>query len=197
MFVFGWAHRCLTLSLLSTSKNQYLSAKHFQGLLNIEGIWVQHRVSPEPFGLLLWNFHRMLQIHKLPFEPIIMKIVTWPLAAILEAILKIWKMPINNYLMHQNIKYPSTPSIIHKDLFWYYTVSSEINKKKSSWRAYCVRYVIPLDMVSLFLMSAKSNVITNIFLKSILVRKISYSSIYDISMSPEHSEKQNKDLHPL
>ena len=25
----------------------------FQGLLNIEDIWVQHRVSPEPFNLLL------------------------------------------------------------------------------------------------------------------------------------------------
>ena len=36
----------------------------FQGLLNIEGLWVQHRVSPEPFNLSLWNFHRMLLIYK-------------------------------------------------------------------------------------------------------------------------------------
>ena len=43
----------LTLSLPSTSKNQYLSAKHVQGLLNIEVLWVQHRVSPESPNLPL------------------------------------------------------------------------------------------------------------------------------------------------
>ena len=36
----------------------------FQGLLDIKSIWVQHRVSPEPLNLLLWNFHRMLLIYK-------------------------------------------------------------------------------------------------------------------------------------
>ena len=43
-------------------------------------------------------------------------------------------------------------------------------------------------MVSLFLTSTKSYDITNIFLKSILVQKIVYSSIYNIIMSPEHFE---------
>ena len=52
-------------------------------------------------------------------------------------------------------------------------------------------------MLNLFLKSAKSNDITNIFVKSILVQKIAYSSIYDIIMSPEHFEIKNKDLRPL
>ena len=52
-------------------------------------------------------------------------------------------------------------------------------------------------MVSLILTSAKSYDITNIFLKSILVQKIAYSSIYDVMMSPEHFEIKNKDLRPL
>ena len=53
----------------------------------------------------------------------------WPLVAILEAILKMWKMPINNYYL-QKIDKTSlfTPSIKHEDLFWYYIVSSEINQ---------------------------------------------------------------------
>ena len=49
-------------------------------------------------------------------------------------------------------------------------------------------YIIPLDMVSLFLTSSKSNDITNIFVKSILVQKIAHSSIYGIIMSPKHFE---------
>ena len=37
----------------------------FQGLLDIEGIWVQPKVSTEPFNLSLWNyFYRMLLIYK-------------------------------------------------------------------------------------------------------------------------------------
>ena len=40
-------------------------------------------------------------------------------------------------------------------------------------------------MFSLFLTSVKSNDITNIFVKSILVQKIANTSIYDISMSLE------------
>ena len=52
-------------------------------------------------------------------------------------------------------------------------------------------------MFSLFVTSAKSNDITNIFVKSILVQKITYISIYDIIMSPEHFEIKNKDLGPL
>ena len=47
------------------------------------------------------------------------------------------------------------------------------------------------------LRSAKSNYITNIFVKSILVPKIAESSIYDIIMSPEHFEIKKKDLRPL
>ena len=42
------------------------------------------------------------------------------------------------------------------------------------------------------LTSAKSYDITNIFLKSILVQKIAYSSIYDIITSPEHFEIKTK-----
>ena len=52
-------------------------------------------------------------------------------------------------------------------------------------------------MFSLFLTSAKSNDIANISVKSILVQKIAYSSIYDIIMSLEHFEIKNKDLRPL
>ena len=37
-----------------------------------------------------------------------------------------------------------------------------------------------------FLISAKSNDNTNMFVKFILVQKIAYTSIYDIIMSPEH-----------
>ena len=52
-------------------------------------------------------------------------------------------------------------------------------------------------MFSLFLRSAKSSAIANNFVKSILVQKIAYSSIYDIIMFPEHFEIKNKDLRPL
>ena len=47
------------------------------------------------------------------------------------------------------------------------------------------------------LISAKSNDITNMYLKSILVQKKAYSSIYDIIMSPEHFEIKSKDMRPL
>ena len=52
----------------------------------------------------------------------------------------------------------------------------------------------PMDMFLIFLISAKSNDITNMFVKSILVEKIAFTSIYDIIMSPEHFEIQNKEL---
>ena len=42
-----------------------------------------------------------------------------------------------------------------------------------------------LGHASLFLTFAKSDDITNIFVKSILVQKIALTSIYDIIMSPE------------
>ena len=45
-----------------------------------------------------------------------------------------------------------------------------------------------MDLFLVFLISAKSNDITNIFVKTILVQKISYTFIYDIIMSPEHFE---------
>ena len=48
-----------------------------------------------------------------------------------------------------------------------------------------------------FLISAKSNDITKIFVKSFLVQKIAQSSIYDNIMSHEHFEIKNKDLRPL
>ena len=54
-----------------------------------------------------------------------------------------------------------------------------------------------LGHIFVILTSAKSNDITNIFVKSILVQKIALSSMYDIIMSPEHFEIKNKDLHPL
>ena len=54
----------------------------------------------------------------------------------------------------------------------------------------------PMDMFSIFLISAKSNDITKMFVKSILVQKIAYTTIYDIIMSPEHFEIQNKELRP-
>ena len=44
---------------------------------------------------------------------------------------------------------------------------------------------------------AKSNDITKNFVKSILVQKIAYTSIYDSIMSPEHFEIKNKALRSL
>ena len=49
----------------------------------------------------------------------------------------------------------------------------------------------------IFFISAKSNDISNMFVKSILVRKIALTSICDIIMSPEHFEIKNKDFRPL
>ena len=54
-----------------------------------------------------------------------------------------------------------------------------------------------LGHVFVVMTSAKSNDITHIFVKSIIVQKIVFTSIYDIIMSPEHFEIKNKDLHPL
>ena len=51
-----------------------------------------------------------------------------------------------------------------------------------------------LGHVLLFLTSAKSNDITNIYAKSILVQKIAQTSIHDIFMSPQHFEIKNKNL---
>ena len=53
------------------------------------------------------------------------------------------------------------------------------------------------SLFSLFFTSAKSNDYTNIFVKSFLVQKFAYISIYDITMSPQHFEIKNNDLRPL
>ena len=56
-----------------------------------------------------------------------------------------------------------------------------------------------LRHVFFVLTSAKSNDITNIFVKSILVQKncVDFHIGYDIIISPEHFEIKNKDLRPL
>ena len=48
-----------------------------------------------------------------------------------------------------------------------------------------------------FLTSVTSNDITNIFVKSYIVQKSVYTSIYDMILSPEHFEIENKDLRLL
>ena len=54
-----------------------------------------------------------------------------------------------------------------------------------------------LGHVFVVLTSTKSNDTTNIFVKSIFVQKIAYTSINDIIMPPEHFEIKSKDLRPL
>ena len=44
---------------------------------------------------------------------------------------------------------------------------------------------------------AKSNDFAKMFVKSVFVQKITWTSIYDIIMSPEHFEIKNKGLRPL
>ena len=61
-------------------------------------------------------------------------------------------------------------------------------------RPVCHPYGHVFDM---FFISAKSNYITKIFVKSILVQKIAFTSIYYIIMSLEHFQINNKDLRPL
>ena len=55
-------------------------------------------------------------------------------------------------------------------------------------------FLIFLISAKSFLISAKSNDITKKILKSILVQKIAYTYIYDISMSPEQFEIKNKEI---
>ena len=54
-----------------------------------------------------------------------------------------------------------------------------------------------MDMFSIFMIFAKSNDITDIFVKSILVQEIVSTFIYDIIMSPHHFEIKKKYLRPL
>ena len=49
----------------------------------------------------------------------------------------------------------------------------------------------------IFLISAKSNDFTKKFVKSNLVQKFAYTSIYDSIMSPEQFEIKNKELPSL
>ena len=52
-------------------------------------------------------------------------------------------------------------------------------------------------MFLIFLISAKSNDITKKFVKSILVQKIAYTSMYDSTVSPKQIEIKNKELRSL
>ena len=45
--------------------------------------------------------------------------------------------------------------------------------------------------------AAESNDIANSFVKSILLQKIAFTFIYDITMSPDFFEIKNKDSHPV
>ena len=55
----------------------------------------------------------------------------------------------------------------------------------------------PHGHFSIFLISAKSNDITKNFVKSIIVQKIAYTSIYDSIMSLEQFRIKNKELSSL
>ena len=122
----------------------------FQELLNIEGIWVQHRVSPEPVNLLLWNFHRMLLIYKTFIWTNNNKNSHVTFCGHFEAILKYEKNAYKQLFYAKTIKHPSTPCIIHYNLFRYYIVYLEINQNMTVEGLNCVLYVIPLDMFLLF-----------------------------------------------
>ena len=81
----------------------------FQGLMNIGSIWVQHRVSPEPFNLLLWNFHRMLLIYKIFIWTNINKQNSHvTIGGHFGSHIDIWKMTKNIYFMQKKIKHLST-----------------------------------------------------------------------------------------
>ena len=86
--------------------------------------------------------------------------------------------------MQKKIKHPSTASIKHKNLFLYYIVSSEINQNipTEGLNTSCILFNWTCFH---FLMSAKSNDITDISVKLILVQKIAYSSIHDILRNKE------------
>ena len=101
-------------------------------------------------------------------------------------------MPINNYFMH---KIDKTSMFIR--IYSYIFVSSKIHQNIASevLNASCNSY--PWTCVRYFFITAKSNDITNIFVMSILIQKIAYTSIYDIIMFPEHFEIKKKDLPPL
>ena len=74
-------------------------------------------------------------------------------------------------------------------------VSSEINQNLAveGLNSPCISSPC-IDMFLIFLISAKSNYITKIFVESILVQKIASTSICGIFMSPEYFEIKNKEL---
>ena len=92
-------------------------------------------------------------------------------------------------------KHPSTSSIKHQDLFCCIVLSEII--KNIAVEGLNASSMSHTDMFSIILISAKSNDITNIFVASIIVQKIAYTSIHDIIMPPVHFETKNKDLRPL
>ena len=54
-----------------------------------------------------------------------------------------------------------------------------------------------MEMFSIHLISAKSNDITQIFLKSILYINLCRAPLYEDFMSAEHFEIKNEDLRPF
>ena len=87
----------------------------------------------------------------------------------------------NAYIQLFNAKIdtnPSTSSIKHQDLFCY-IVLSEINQRIAVEALNAFYMSFPWTCyILIFLISAKSNDITNMFVKSILAQKIAYTSIY-------------------
>ena len=91
----------------------------FQGLLNIEGIWVQHRVPSEPFNLLLWNFHRMLLLYKTFIWTNNNKNSQVTVGGHFGSHIENMKNAYKQLFNARKIKHPSTPSIKHNDLFYF------------------------------------------------------------------------------
>ena len=84
----------------------------------------------------------------------------------------------------------------HQDLYRY-VVSSEINQNigVEGLNACCMSF--PWTCLRLFLTSAKSNDIANLFVNSTLVQKFAFTLAYDIIKSPEHFEIKNKEFRPI
>ena len=129
----------ITLSLPNTSKTNTSVPSMFQGLLNIEGILVQHRLSQQPFNILLWRFHGKLHIYKT---------FTYDFYCMYETFIwinnnnnnnnnnnshvtvgghfwshtELWKMPVNNYFMQNrlSINLHQVPSLrIYSDIIFF------------------------------------------------------------------------------
>ena len=120
--------RISTIAAKHLKKTNTSVPSMFQGLLNIEGIWVQHRVSPEPFDVLLWNINRMLLIYKTFIWTNSNKNSQLTVGGHSGSNIKNMKNAYKQLFYAIKIKRLSTPSIKHKYLLWYYIVSSEINQ---------------------------------------------------------------------